>query len=254
MPLIKRPGRPEQEALGVGQPITRRDILHGAAVLAGSSFLGSEGSAAPNASVTPSQGQSILYPPSLTGLRGDHQGSFEAAHALRDGVLPVPSITPAVERYDLVIVGGGISGLAAACFYLDARPSARILILENHDDFGGHAKRNEFQFDGHMQLLNGGTLEIDSPRRYSVVAAGLLRRLGVVPAAMDKAYARHDFYPSLGLRPAVFLDRETFGADKLVVKGDGVPWRKDWSIHRSRPRSARTSRASTKPRRTICRA
>jgi spermidine dehydrogenase len=129
-----------------------------------------------------------------------------------------------VEQYDLVIVGGGISGLSAACFYLDARPNARVLILENHDDFGGHAKRNEFQLDGHIQLLNGGTLAIDSPRRYSVVAAGLLRRLGIIPAAMDKAYAQHAFYSSLGLCRAVFLDRETFRADKLIVERDGTSW------------------------------
>ena len=215
-------GRREQ-ALGVGQLITRRDILHGTAALAGSSFLTARSFGEPAARVTPPQDQ-LAYPPALTGLRGDHPGSFEVAHALRDGGIHVPSITPAVEQYDLVIVGGGISGLSAACFYLDARPNARILILENHDDFGGHAKRNEFQLDGRMQLLNGGTLEIDSPRRYSVVAAGLLRRLGIIPAAMDKAYAQHAFYSSLGLRRAVFLDRETFGADKLVVERDGTSW------------------------------
>src|SRR5699024_11030065 len=76
--------------------------------------------------------------PALTGLRGDHPGSFEAAHALRDGTLALPSIAPASEAYDLVVVGGGISGLATAVFYRDARPDARILILDNHDDFGGH--------------------------------------------------------------------------------------------------------------------
>ena len=215
-------GRREQ-ALGVGQQITRRDILHGTAALAGSSFLTARSFGEPAARVTPPQDQ-LAYPPALTGLRGDHPGSFEVAHALRDGGIDIPSITPAVEQYDLVIVGGGISGLSAACFYLDARPNARILILENHDDFGGHAKRNEFQLDGRMQLLNGGTLEIDSPRRYSVVAAGLLRRLGIIPAAMDKAYAQHAFYSSLGLRRAVFLDRETFGADKLIVERDGTSW------------------------------
>jgi spermidine dehydrogenase len=215
-------GRREQ-ALGVGQRITRRDILHGTAALAGSSFLTARSFGEPAARVTPPQDQ-LAYPPALMGLRGDHPGSFEVAHALRDGGIHVPSITPTVEQYDLVIVGGGISGLSAACFYLDARPNARILILENHDDFGGHAKRNEFQLDGRMQLLNGGTLEIDSPHRYSLVAAALLRRLSIIPATMDKAYAQHAFYSSLGLRRAVFLDRETFGADKLVVERDGTSW------------------------------
>jgi spermidine dehydrogenase len=219
----ERPDQPKQ-ALEVGQPITRPDILHGAAVLAGSSFLAPVSLGEPVSFAAQPQDQLAYYPPALTGLRGDHTGSFEPAHALRDGGVPIPSITAAAEQYDLVIVGGGISGLSAACFYLDARPNARILILENHDDFGGHAKRNEFQFGGRIQLLNGGTLEIDSPRRYSVLAAGLLRRLGVVPDEMEKAYARHAFYTSLGLRRAVFLDRDTFGADKLVVERDGVSW------------------------------
>ncbi len=45
--------------------------------------------------------------------------------------------------YDLVVVGGGASGLSAAYFYRKEHPDARILILDIHDDFGGHAKRNE---------------------------------------------------------------------------------------------------------------
>ena len=82
------------------------------------------------------------YPPALTGLRGSHPGSYEVAHQLRDGTLE-PAIgrtRDTGERYDLVVVGAGISGLAAAYFYRKARPEARILLLDNHDDLGGHAK------------------------------------------------------------------------------------------------------------------
>src|SRR5690348_2414254 len=103
------------EAPGLRQPIARRDVLHGLAGLAGAA----------------AQDAGASYPPALTGLRGDHPGSFEAAHALRDGTLALPSIAPASEAYDLVVVGGGISGLATAVFYRDARPDARILILDN---------------------------------------------------------------------------------------------------------------------------
>jgi spermidine dehydrogenase len=117
-------------------------------------------------------------------MRGSHPGSFEAAHALRDGTFPKAGARPidTGENYELVVVGGGISGLAAAYFYRAAAgPDARILILDNHDDFGGHAKRNEFELDGKIQLINGGTAGIDSPRPYSAVAAGLLRTLGIDP-------------------------------------------------------------------------
>jgi spermidine dehydrogenase len=103
------------------------------------------------------------------------------------------------ERYDLVVVGGGISGLSAAHFYRAERPDAKLLILDNHDDFGGHAKRNEFQLGGKLHLLNGGTLEIDSPRPYRPVADGLLKTLGVDPVALTNACNRDEFYPSLGL-------------------------------------------------------
>src|SRR5439155_26715196 len=88
---------------------------------------------------------------------------------------------PVEEAYDLVVVGGGISGLAAAFFYRRAAgPSARILILDNHDDFGGHAKRNEFTHDGRLLIGYGGSESIDSPKtQYGEAAKGLLRELGV---------------------------------------------------------------------------
>src|SRR5262245_46324288 len=91
------------------------------------------------------------YPPALTGLRGHHLGSFETAHALRDGAAFPIDGAPVEGHYDLVVVGGGISGLSAAWFYRQRKgPDARILILDNHDDFGGHAKRNEFTLDGRL--------------------------------------------------------------------------------------------------------
>ena len=147
-------------------------------------------------------------PPASTGLRGSHPGSFEIAHSLRDGTFwqnaAAPESLP--EKYDLVIVGGGISGLAAAYFYRErAGSGAKILILENHDDFGGHAKRNEFHLGGKLQLLNGGTMLIDSPTPYSAEAAGLLKKLGIDAAALDKRCTDHGFYKSLGLESGSLL-------------------------------------------------
>src|SRR6202035_3846016 len=95
-------------------------------------------------------------------------------------------------------------------------PQSRILILDNHDDFGGHAKRNEFHLDGKLHLLNGGTLGIDSPRPYSAAAGGLLTQLGVDPVALTKDCDRNEVYASLGLRHGVFFDKATFGVDRLV--------------------------------------
>jgi spermidine dehydrogenase len=204
--------------LGMGQPIARRDFLNGVAIAAGSIASGMLSGMVTGsfAEQTAARGRRGYYPPMLTGLRGSHPGSFELAHKLRDGEQPLH--TPGLaETYDLVIVGGGISGLSAAYFYRERKPSARILVLDNHDDFGGHAKRNEFVLGGRIELINGGTLEIDSPRPYSVVAARLLRKLGVDPVRLHATCARKNFYGSMGLHHGIFFDRETFGTDKLVV-------------------------------------
>lgn len=209
---------PSDRRLGMDRPITRRDVLQGAVVGAVSAVAGGTvGRAADLHDV--SQDQPGYYPPRLTGLRGSHPGSFEAAHDLRDGAFwksagPVP---PADESCDLCIVGGGISGLSAAWFYRQRRPNARILILDNHDDFGGHAKRNEFMLDGRLSLMNGGTMSIDSPTPYSAVADRLIRALGIDPAALGETASDKDFYSSQGLGKGIFFDRETFGADRLIV-------------------------------------
>src|SRR5262249_57691891 len=86
------------------------------------------------------------YPPALTGLRGQHDGSFEVAHlSARQGAAFQFDSVPPEERYDLVVVGGGISGLAAAFFYRRAAgPAVRILILHNHHHFRGHPTRHHF--------------------------------------------------------------------------------------------------------------
>ncbi|HYM23681.1 MAG TPA: NAD(P)-binding protein, partial [Vicinamibacterales bacterium] len=123
------------------------------------------------------------------------------------------------ESYDLVVVGGGISGLAAAYFFREAvGRQARILVLDNHDDFGGHAKRNEFRHEGRMMLLNGGTLNIEGPGQYSPEAMGLLRALGIVIDRFEQE-TLHDrgTYTRLGLRNGVWFNKERFGADRLVV-------------------------------------
>jgi spermidine dehydrogenase len=212
----------------VDSSMTRRDFLNGVAIAVGAAAAGAmvpEGITAALADEA-AQDAAGYYPPALTGLRGSHPGSFETAHALRDADFwpRAGAVAATGEDYDLVVVGGGISGLAAAHFYRAKHPAARILILDNHDDVGGHAKRNEFEPGGHLRLMNGGTLSIDSPRPYSAVADGLLKKLGIDPVALTKTCAHPNFYASLGLSRGVFFDRETFGADQLVVVPAGSKW------------------------------
>ncbi len=211
-------------ALGMGARITRRDFLNGVALAAGAAALPSiiplEMWAAAAADL-PSEAQNVpgYYPPSKTGLRGSHVGSFETMHKVRDGAFweDAPKAVDTGEVYDLVIVGGGISGLAAAHYFRKAAgDKARILILENHDDFGGHAKRNEFRSSGRTVLGFGGTFSIESPWPYSAVAKGLIDELGIDVPSYPK-YVSKDLYRSLGLKSRIFFDKETFGADKLVA-------------------------------------
>src|SRR6267154_2202138 len=203
--------------LGMQCGITRRDFLNGVAVTAGASLLPPHLIAALQSDLDPEKSPDY-YPPALIGLRGSHPGAFEVAHSLRDGDFweKAGKPTETGETFDLIIVGGGISGLSAAHFFRKSNPGARILILDNHDDFGGHAKRNEFTVGDRKLLGYGGTFSIESPAPYSAVAKGLIEELGIDVPGFSKHVAK-DLYRSAGLFPSIFFDKQTFGSDTLTV-------------------------------------
>jgi spermidine dehydrogenase len=210
--------------LGMNRCITRRDFLNGIAIGAGGALAGAWFPSLLSAQTSPPSAQDApgYYPPTLTGMRGSHPGAFEVAHALRDGEFWTKAGKPVAtgEEFDLIVAGAGMSGLAAAYFYRrHAGPSARILILDNHDDFGGHAKRNEFRPAGRLLLTNGGTVAIESPFPYSKEARGLLTELGIDPPALEKKYLDRESYAGLGF--GYFFDKETFGVDRLVAGTPG---------------------------------
>jgi spermidine dehydrogenase len=214
----------KDSVLGMDRDITRRDFLNGATVAVGSTVLTTPLSVFGDTGPQSAQMSSDYYPPLSDGLRGSHPGSFEAAHLIRDGKRwDNPEDSEDIgETYDLVVVGGGISGLAAAYFFQkEAGPDARILIVDNHDDFGGHAKRNEFEYEGRTLVDLGGTEFIEQPDEYPVHARALIEDLGIDPDQSDIVFD-HDLYPSLKLRGSVFFDEETFGKDQLVAGREGL--------------------------------
>jgi spermidine dehydrogenase len=214
--------------LGMGRAITRRDFLNGVSVTIGSTFIEpgevSRGMQASRGSqgAPPSDGS---YPPALTGMRGNHPGSMDAAHALRDG-RTWEAGEDTGETYDLIVVGAGMSGLAAAHFFRKkTNPNARILILDNHDDFGGHARRNEFTVNGRLLIAKGGTQFLERLWTFTPEARELLQDIGI--EYDDPSYkVDANVYSSLGLQASTFFDKETFGLDRLVpgfsVAGGGA--------------------------------
>ena len=120
------------------------------------------------------------YPPARTGLRGSHPGSSESAHERAwGGRSDWGPTTKLSETYDLIVVGGGLSGLSAAYFYQQEHGrDKKVLILDNHDDFGGHAKRNEHTLNGHMLLGEGGSESLEYPHEFRETVRASLKRSG----------------------------------------------------------------------------
>jgi spermidine dehydrogenase len=216
-------GKGRDRELGMGREITRRDFLNGISIAVGTSLLAAnstwlEAFGVPQSPFAPEK-DAVYYPPARTGLRGSHDGSWEVAHDLRDGrdKAWAESVDDG-ESYDLIVVGAGISGLAAAYFYRKSvGKQARILILDNHDDFGGHATRNEFQAGKRLLLGYGGTQSIEAPGNYSKEAIGLLQELGIDVRRFFKYYDQK-LFDSMHLKEAVFFDKQTFGTDRLVLQ------------------------------------
>jgi spermidine dehydrogenase len=183
--------------------ITRREFIDGFAVSVAASLL---------PGTLHAQDTHPPYPPAATGWRGSTPADLETAHRVRDGL-------PVEENFDLVVIGAGISGLAAAHYFRAAHPGARVLLLDNHDEFGGHARRNEFSVDGRELIGYGGSEAIQSPHAlWSPGARQLLADIGVDLRQFDTAFNR-TLYPGLGLSRGIFFGREAFGTDRLV-RGD----------------------------------
>jgi monoamine oxidase len=114
-------------------------------------------------------------------VEGDH---FEICHQIRDGrTFPTPAVS---RRCDVLIVGGGASGLAAAYFLRNYD----FLLLEKEDHWGGNAYLEEFQGQAFATGSAFDTLDSDSYH--------LARELGLayLPINMpDPSIINHKWIP-----------------------------------------------------------
>jgi spermidine dehydrogenase len=208
------------------RPITRRDFLDGAA-LAAAGAAAFDAAAADGAAAT-ALGAPTAYPPALVGLRGQTDADFQAMHAIRDGAFWAKAGAPEAtgERYDLIVVGAGLSGLAAAYFFRRRiGAGARILILDNADDFGGHAKRNEFTASNGRRIIGyAGSQSLQSPAFFSPAVAKLIADVGVDLGRFETWFDQ-DWSARHGLARGAFFRGEDFGEDALVrLVGKAADW------------------------------
>ena len=169
----------EDKILGMDEQISRRDFLNATLLASGGLLMGS---------TSPLE---LLSEDDWTGYGGvgDYRRSngntyeiVQAGHRIRNGefqALPAAAVDTD-EIYDCVIVGGGISGLAAALFFVrQAGKNRKCLVLDNHPIFGGEAKGNEFEVDGHRLMAHQGSAVYFAQYPHSFIS---------------------DFYDSIGLR------------------------------------------------------
>ncbi len=174
--------------------ITRRDFLQGMALSVAASRL----------RLGPSQ-----------GLDGQTPAAMALGHRVRDGELPTETADTG-ESYDLVVVGAGIAGLASAYLYYQEAPGEpSILLLDNHDEFGGHARRNVMEYGGQRLIAPGGTFALEDVEDSPEEALEFFRRIGLDPERLA-LYRDPKFRERFGLSPAVVFDSRVFGGARTT--------------------------------------
>ena len=170
--------RGDEKSLGLDRDITRRDFLNATLLASGGLLLNPVSPAQLMAKAQASGSQTDDWAGyggvgDYTNSSGNTTAVLEAGHQIRDGLFesfPASAIDTG-EIYDCVVVGGGISGLAAALIFRQLTGKAKsCLVLDNHPIFGGEAKRNEFMVDGHRLMAHQGSAFFPVPYPHSFIA------------------------------------------------------------------------------------
>lgn len=196
------------EQLGMNKGIVRRDFIQATVLTSLGLLLPTSCQPATNENKLPKD----YYPPLKTGMRGSHDGSYETAHALARQGIQFKNPIDSGEYYDLIVVGAGISGLTAAYEYRKKFGlESKILILDNHDDFGGHAKRNEFNQSSSMRLSWSGTMNLEYTS-FSKPVLDFIEELGI---DVNDLYKKLEFDYGND-KPAIWFDEDTYEKNILI--------------------------------------
>ncbi len=216
------PWNDNDRRLGMDRPITRRQFFDGVAVAAGSvaawHLVGGQAAA-----FTPST--DAAYPPRSNGLDGQTENARLVMHAIRDETFAADPATDTGEAYDLVVVGAGISGLAAAYLWRQqAGEDKRVLVIDPLADFGGHAKRNEFTSGGRLVIGYGGSQSMQTPSYFSPAVNKLLADIGITPQKFE-GYYDQTWSEKRGLGRAVYFAPDVWGTEAMVIETEKAA---DW--------------------------
>ncbi|MEU4832393.1 NAD(P)-binding protein [Streptosporangium sp. NPDC023615] len=213
--------------LGMDRLISRRDIVDGVIATAGIAACspprpeGRDGHGGRDRLVRAHWPVgTVLHPSPPLGSRGGGTGPAGLARVLRDPRFRPPAGTPEPtgEHYDLVVVGAGVSGVSAAYRWLEQAPRARILILDDHEEIGGHALRHGSPAGGRggSPVAYDGAGCAEEQAAWTPEGRELLGKLGLRSRGPGR-HADHDPYPDTPMHDSVFCDRETFSSERLVV-------------------------------------
>ena len=241
------------DRLGMHEPISRRDFLNGTLLASAGVVFGRHLQAPPTISPADAwNGYGGVG--DYARAHGNMYDVMTTAHRMRDGDFEraIAGATDTGETYDLVAVGGGISGLAAAVFFQKKR-RGRCLVLDNHAIFGGEAKRNEFRVAGQTLVAHQGSAIFLVPQKggytdafYNLIgmdrSAFGYQQCAAMPLGQSPYDEPHNygfyFGPQFGQRPGLWVidpwGKQLEGAPLAPdVKSELLRWRNGGSAEPS---------------------
>ena len=225
---------PKKDKSTLKPDISRRDFVNGTLVGVGAALLG-----APLPGYAARQAPPGIFNDPWTGYGGvgDYAVSNgnvaavrEAAHLIRDGLTQamMPEVEDTGEEYDMVIIGGGFSGIGAAYqFHKKHGTTKKCLIIENHPVFGGEAKQNEFEVDGYKLCGPQGSNDFGPPdRNDNSLIADIYRDTGL---PFEYAFVKHDPEKTKVRAPlehfyGVYWDEERYDTGYFLGNDAETPW------------------------------